>query len=82
MPLGFEMPFLVQANIDDHTLSVTTETAKEAFAKAVEWDIAYRMSGIIITDDVRSYTIDEFSSAMAVDEIANIISAEKSRKQG
>jgi hypothetical protein len=29
--------FLVQACLDDHTLAVTTATAKEAFAKADEW---------------------------------------------
>lgn len=75
------MPFVVQANIDDHTLSVTTESAKQAFAKAVEWHVIYKLT-VTITDDLRNYTIDEFSSAMAVDEIANIISAEKSRKQG
>jgi hypothetical protein len=33
------MPFLVQACLDDHTLAVTTATAKEAFAKAVEWQV-------------------------------------------
>ena len=33
------MPFLVQGCIDDHTLAVTTATAKEAFAKAVEWHV-------------------------------------------
>jgi hypothetical protein len=30
------MPFLVQGCIDDHTLTVTADTAKEAFAKATE----------------------------------------------
>jgi hypothetical protein len=30
------MAFVIQAHIEDHTLSATTETAKEAFAKAVE----------------------------------------------
>lgn len=76
------MPFLVQANNDDHTLAVTTESAKEAFSKAVEWHAVYRMSGVIITDDARSYTIDEFSSAMAMDEIAETLLAEKSQKPG
>lgn len=75
------MPFLVQANIDNHTLSATTETAKQAFAKAVEWHVVYKLT-VAITDDFRSYTIDEFSSAMAMDEIANIILAEKTQKQG
>ena len=71
------MPFLVQATIDDHTLAVTIETAKEAFAKAVEWHVVHKMAGITITDDVRSYSIAEFSSAMALGEIANTVAVEK-----
>ena len=34
------MPFSVNAYADDHRLTVTTETAKEAFAKAVDWHVA------------------------------------------
>jgi hypothetical protein len=65
------MTFVVQAIIDDHTLSVTVETAKEAFAKAVEWQVVYKLTGIIINDGTRSFTIAEFSSAMAPIDIAN-----------
>ena len=75
------MPFSVQAILDDHRLSATTDVAKEAFAIAVEWRVVHRMIDITITDDVRSYTIDEFSSAMAINEIAQTISAEKPQKQ-
>ena len=71
------MPFSVQANLDDHAISVTTETAKEAFAKAVEWDVVHKLTGITITDDVRRYSIAEFSSAMALGEIATTVRAEK-----
>jgi hypothetical protein len=35
------------------------------------------MTGVTITDDVRSYSISEFSSAMALGEIANTVTAEK-----
>jgi len=42
------MPFLVQACLDDHTLAVTSATAKEAFAKAVEWSIAERVTDVSI----------------------------------
>jgi hypothetical protein len=35
------MPYLVQGRIDDHRLAVTTGTAKEAFAKAIEWHVAF-----------------------------------------
>ena len=67
------MPFLVQANIDDHTLAVTTETAKEAFAKAVEWHVVERFTNVSIDDGARSYSIAEFSSEMALLEIANTV---------
>ena len=43
------MPFSVQAYTDDHRLSVKTETAKEAFAKAVEWHVVHKLAGITIT---------------------------------
>jgi len=69
------MPFLVQATIDDHTLAVTTETAKEAFAKAVEWHVVERFNEISISDGARSYSIAEFSSIMALREIANTVEA-------
>jgi hypothetical protein len=55
------MPYLVQAQIDDHTLAVTTETAKEAFAKAVEWHVTGRFSHVSITDDIKTYSLDAFS---------------------
>ncbi|XIA64321.1 hypothetical protein ACFIOY_36450 [Bradyrhizobium sp. TZ2] len=44
------MPFLVQAAIHDHTLAVTTETAKEAFAKAVEWHVVEKFVDVSISD--------------------------------
>ena len=65
-----QMPFSVNAYIEDHTLTVTTETAKEAFAKAVEWHVAERFTDISISDGIKSFTIAEFSSAMALAEIA------------
>ena len=67
------MPFLVQANIDDHTLAEATETAKDAFAKAVEWHVVQRLINVTINDGTKSYTITEFSSAMALLEIANTV---------
>jgi len=67
------MPFLVQAIIDDHTLAVTTETAKQASAKAVEWHVTGRFSNVSISDGTKTYSIDAFSLAMALPEIANTI---------
>lgn len=73
------MPLLVQANLDDHTLSVTTETAKEAFAKAIEWHVVHKMTGITITDAVRNYSLAEFSSMMALKLIAETVEGDTSK---
>ena len=55
------MPFLVQACLDDHTLAVTTATAKEAFAKAVEWHVTGRFDDVTISDKANTYSIDAFA---------------------
>jgi hypothetical protein len=65
----------VQGSIDDHTLAVTTATAKEAFAKAVEWQVAQGFTDISIYDGVTNYSIDAFSLAMALLEIAKTVEA-------
>ena len=70
------MPFSVQAYTDDHRLSVTTETAKEAFAKAVEWHVAKRLSNVTISDGTKSYTVAEFSSVTALQQIADTVEAD------
>jgi hypothetical protein len=70
------MPFLVQVITDDHTLVVTFETAKEAFAKAVEWQVVRRFTDFSINDGAKSYSIDEFSSVMALLDIANTVEAD------
>jgi hypothetical protein len=59
------MPFSVKASIDDHTLTADADTAKEAFAKAVEWHVAERLTGISLSDGIKNYSIAEFSSVMA-----------------
>ncbi|HAP13158.1 MAG TPA: hypothetical protein DEA80_13685 [Afipia sp.] len=59
------MPFLVQTYIDHHALTVTTETAKEALAKALEWHVVEGFSDISISDGVNSYSITEFSLVIA-----------------
>jgi hypothetical protein len=70
------MAFVVQAHIDDHTLSVTTETAKQAFAKAIEWQVAHKLTCVTISDGVRSFTITDFASL----EIANTVGAASDRR--
>ena len=59
------MPFSVKAYFFDHPLTVMTkETAKEAFAKAIEWHVVDRLTNISISDGRRSYSIAEFASVM------------------
>ena len=67
------MPFLVQGCIDGHTLAVTIATAKEAFAKAVEWHVTE--ADVSIYDGVKIYSIEQFSLVMAPQGIANIVEA-------
>lgn len=67
------LQFSVQAYVDGHDLSVTAETAKDAFSKAIEWRIVGGLANILISDGTRSYSIAEFSSVMALAEIANTV---------
>jgi hypothetical protein len=64
------MTFFVEACIDDHCLSVTAASAKQALAEAVDWHIAKRLVGVTINDGERSYTLAEFADAMARLELA------------
>jgi len=74
----FHMAFVVQAHIDDHTM--TTETAKEAFAKAIDWHVVQRLTGVPITDPTKTYSIDAFALAMALLEIAKTAVATAEQK--
>jgi hypothetical protein len=76
------MPFLVRACIDYHTLAVTTATAKEAFAKAVEWHVVEKFVDVSISDGIKSYSIAEFSLAMALPEIAETVAAAELKLKG
>jgi hypothetical protein len=67
------MPFSVQAYTGHHRLSVTTETAKEAFAQAVEWHVVNRCTNVSINDGARSYSIAQFSSITALKQIADTV---------
>ena len=85
-PRGFgqalPMIFHVHAYVDDHVLKSTAKTAKEAFAKAIEWHVVGRLTDISISDGNRSYSIAEFASVMALAEIANTeASAEQNRPE-
>jgi len=74
------LPFLVQANVDDHKLAVSTETAKEAFAKAVEWQ-AGQLADVSISDGTKSYTVTEFASFMALKGFADTVESSAEPKQ-
>ena len=67
------MSFLVEGFLDDHTLSVTTATAKEAFAKAIEWHTSGRFSNVTISDGTDTHSIVSFPLAMARLEIAKTV---------
>jgi hypothetical protein len=70
------LQFSVHAYVDGHDLSATAETAKEAFARAIEWRIVGGLADVLISDGTRSYSIAEFSSVMALAEIANTIKSD------
>jgi hypothetical protein len=77
------MPFHVHAYVDDHLLEATANTAKAAFATAIEWYVVGRLTGVSINDGTRSYSIAEFASVMALAEIANTAaSAEQNAPEG
>lgn len=65
------MPFHVHAYVDDHVLNAAAATAKDAFAKAIEWHVVGKLTDVSISDGIRSYSIAEFASVMALAEIAN-----------
>ena len=67
------MVFSVKAHHAHHPLTVTKESAKEAFAKAVGWHVVERFNDVSIADDVKTYSIQEFASVMALQEIANTV---------
>lgn len=63
------MPYSVRATIDGHTITAPAETAKDAFAKAIDWHIAKQIDDVAICDGNKNYSIAEFSAAMAFSEI-------------
>jgi hypothetical protein len=76
------LPFQVRANIDDHTLAVNCETAEDAFAKAVEWQVT-RLGDVSISDGTKFYAVSEFAAYMASLKADTVeTSAEKAKPQG
>jgi hypothetical protein len=63
------MLYSVKAIFDGDTVLATAGTAKAAFAKAVEWQVAKRLRDVTISDGRSDYSIAEFSAKMALAEI-------------
>jgi hypothetical protein len=72
VPRGFAM-FEVRGWVEDCRLTAKTKTAKEAFAKAVEWQVAHGIRGLSISDGYRRFTVAEFSWTMASAEITETV---------
>lgn len=64
------MPFEIIGRVEDCILTAHAETANQAFAKAVEWQVANGIRGVSISDGRRRFTVAEFSWTMASQEIA------------
>ena len=64
------MPFEVKACVYGRFLTAYADTAKEAFAIAVDWQVAKCAWGISISEGSRRSTVAEFAWAMASEEIA------------
>lgn len=67
------MPFEITGSVDDCILTAQAGTAKEAFAKAVEWQVANGVRGVSISEGGRRFTVAEFSWRMASAEIAETV---------
>ena len=65
------MAFEIRGWLFGRLTTADAETAKEAFAKAVEWQVANCAWGVTISDGRSSFTVAEFSWSMASQEIAN-----------
>lgn len=76
------MPYTVQGYINDQTLTVTAATARAAFATAIEWRIAKKLANVSIADGNKIYSIDEFATAMALQEIAKTVEASANDRGG
>jgi hypothetical protein len=63
--------FHVHAMTDDYLLKVAARTARDVFAKAIEWHVVGRLTNISISDGSRRYSIAEFALVMALAEMAS-----------
>ena len=62
------MRFTVKAKVDDHVVSASVSTAREAFAKAIDWHVAQRLSDVVIACEDGIFSIMEFAEWMSRSE--------------
>ena len=67
------MPFVVRGFCNNNFLALTSATAKEAFAKAIEWHLIERFADVSISDGTKDYTMTEFSLAMALNDVSTTL---------
>lgn len=65
--------YFVERSADVCKMTAAPDTARKAFAEAVDWHIVMQFLAVTISDGSRSYSIAEFASAMALNEIADPI---------
>jgi hypothetical protein len=71
------MPFVVRGFHNNNSLTLTSATAKDAFAKAIEWHLIERFTSVSISDGTKDYTIAEFSLAMALNDVSTTLDTER-----
>ena len=54
------MSFTVCATVDGHSVVASAETAKEAFAKAIDWQAAQQFGDVAISDGSKNYSSPSF----------------------
>lgn len=63
------MSYAVKAVSDGRPVLESAETAKEAVAKAIDWQVGRQCEDVTISDGNKDYSFAEFSAAMAHSEI-------------
>jgi hypothetical protein len=71
LPRGTVMPFKVSGWVHGCPLTVSAETAEEAFATAIDWQMISGAKAVTIDDGNKRLTVAEFSWAMASRQIAD-----------
>jgi hypothetical protein len=71
--------FIIEAFVDGRALTVAAQTARDAFATAVEWHVMGNFADVSISDRTKRYSIAEFALVMALAEIEHIINADVPR---